>query len=83
VYAAATDVVSKAMLSNLCKKEDSATALGTFASFSSLATMLASALAGLLWYSSSPAMLFGVTACGAGLVLFYLLLLSRKYRVVA
>jgi MFS family permease len=83
VYAAATDGVSKAMLSNLCKKEDSATALGTFASFSSLATMLASALAGLLWYSSSPAMLFGVTACGAGLVLLYLLLLSRKYRVTA
>jgi len=80
IYAAATDGVSKAMLSNLCDKEQRATALGTFASFSSLATMLASSLAGFLWFSTKPEILFAVSAAGALLVLFYLILAQRKYQ---
>ena len=50
LYAAATDGVSKAWISNICEKEQTATAIGAFAAFQSVCALLASSLTGLIWF---------------------------------
>jgi len=55
VYAAATEGVSKAWITNITHKNDVATAIGTFSGLQSICTMIASSLAGLIW------LLFGAT----------------------
>ncbi|MFZ5628871.1 MAG: MFS transporter [Spirochaetota bacterium] len=72
IYAAMTDGISKAWITNLCEKEDTATAVGTFTAFASLATMLASFTAGLTWKFVSPEATFLLAAVGAGLAGVYL-----------
>ncbi len=62
VYAAATEGVSKAWISNVCEKQDTATAIGTYEGLRSIATMLSSSLAGLIWFYYSPETAFMVTA---------------------
>ncbi len=56
LYAAATEGISKAWISNISAKKDTATAIGTFSGFQSICTMLASSFAGLTWFY------FGATA---------------------
>jgi MFS family permease len=55
LYAAATEGVTKAWISNLSAKEDTATAIGTYSAFQSICTMLASSLAGLIWWQFGAA----------------------------
>lgn len=62
IYAASTEGVSKAWISNISDKEDTATAIGAYEGLRSITTMLASSLAGLIWFSYSPETMFGVTA---------------------
>lgn len=56
LYAAATEGIAKAWISNISDKKDTATAIGTYTGFQSIFTMLASSLTGLIWFK------FGVTA---------------------
>ena len=65
VYAAATEGVAKAWVSNLCAKADTGAALGTFAGLSSLAALGASIGAGLLWQLAGPGYTFGLAAVAA------------------
>ena len=71
-YAAATDGISKAWISNLTARSETATALGTFTAFQSLATMVASALAGFIWLQYGAAVVFGAAAIVAVIVVAYL-----------
>ncbi|ELR70551.1 hypothetical protein C900_03532 [Fulvivirga imtechensis AK7] len=71
VYAACTEGVSKAWISNTCKKEDMATAIGTYEAFRSIATLLASSLAGLIWFYVSPKATFITTAVAVSLLIIY------------
>jgi MFS family permease len=50
IYAAATEGIAKAWISNISAKEDTATAIGTYAAFQSVCTMIASSFAGFIWY---------------------------------
>ncbi len=77
VYAAATDGISKALLSNLVRPSESASALGTFAGLSSITALFASTLAGLVWKYVSPNAVFAMSACGALLAVG--LLLATRY----
>lgn len=61
MYAAATEGISKAWISNIADKKDTATAIGTFAGFQSICTMLASSLAGLIWFEFGAGATFIVT----------------------
>lgn len=72
-YAALTEGCSKALLSNLCEKKDTATALGFYSSFNSLALMLASFMAGFIWHNYGPALTFVVTSAGALVAAVYLM----------
>ncbi|MDF2191218.1 MFS transporter [Paraflavitalea sp. CAU 1676] len=71
IYAAATEGVSKAWISNLVDNKDTATAIGTFTAFQSICTLLASSMAGLLWYYYGANIIFWSTAAAALLLQFY------------
>jgi len=71
LYAAATDSVSKAWISNIAPKSETATAIGTYMGFQSIATLVASSIAGLLWDQYGAVVAFMVTAVvTAGVVLY-------------
>jgi MFS family permease len=69
IYAAATDGISKALISNLVDKSETASALGTYSGLSSVFVLLASLLAGLIWKYFSPSAVFIVSAIGAAIAL--------------
>ncbi len=50
IFAAATDGISKAWISNIVFKENIATAIGTYSGFQSICALLASGWTGLVWY---------------------------------
>jgi MFS family permease len=72
LYAAATEGVSKAWISNITDKQHVATAIGTYAALQSLCALVASTLAGLLWYGFGAAVAFTVTGVAAIVVAIYL-----------
>lgn len=72
LYAAATEGVSKAWISNITDKQQVATAIGTYAALQSLCALVASTLAGLLWYGFGAAVAFTVTGVAAIVVAIYL-----------
>jgi MFS family permease len=71
IYAASTESVSKAWITNISKKDDTATAIGFYTGFGSIFTMLASFIAGFLWNQFNPAVTFLVSSSGAVLSAFY------------
>lgn len=77
-YAAATEGVSKALISNIADRADTATAIGFFTSLASIITMLASSLAGLLWYNFGPQVMFLVSGAGVGCVVIYFAVLKHS-----
>ncbi|OJW81796.1 MAG: MFS transporter [Bacteroidetes bacterium 46-16] len=76
VYAAATEGISKAWISNITDKKDTATAIGAFTGFQSICTMIASSLAGLLWFNFGSMVTFMITAAITLIVIFYMSLLK-------
>lgn len=50
MYAGATEGIAKAWITNICDKQDTATAVGTYTAFQSIATLISSSCAGLIWY---------------------------------
>lgn len=72
LYAAATEGISKAWISNITKKNDTATAIGTYTGFQSICAMLASALTGWLWFRFGAEFAFTVSALMTLIVAFYL-----------
>lgn len=78
IYAACTEGISKALISNLAGKHDTATAIGFYTSFASIFSLIASSLAGVIWYTAGPKTLFLVSGVGVLLVAVYLLIAFRK-----
>jgi MFS family permease len=72
LYAAATEGVSKAWISNIVSKQDVATAIGTYSAFQSLCALLASSLAGLLWFGFGAATAFTASAVAAVVTALYM-----------
>lgn len=78
IYAAATEGVSKAWISNITDKNDIATAIGTYSAFQSVCTMLASSLAGLIWYQFGSNATFIVTGTASVLILLYFVFMTNE-----
>ena len=74
IYAAATEGISKAWISNITDKKDTATAIGTYAGFQSIATMIASSLAGIIWYQFGAGATFLMAGGITVLVIVYFIL---------
>lgn len=79
LYAAATEGISKAWITNITDKKDTATAIGTFSGFQSICTMLASSLAGLIWYNFGSVVTFMTTSIAALLVAVYFMFLKKNH----
>lgn len=71
VYAAATEGISKAWISNITDKKDTATAIGTYAGLQSICTMIASSVAGIIWYKFGAGATFIVTGIVTFVVIVY------------
>jgi MFS family permease len=74
LYAAATEGISKAWISNVVPQEETGTAIGFLTGMNSICTLLASSLAGLIWSQLGPAYTFGFSAFATGVVILYFLL---------
>lgn len=71
IYAAATEGISKAWISTITDKKDTATAIGTFTAFQSICALFASSLMGLIWYSFGSRTTFVVTGIATFMVVLY------------
>ncbi|MDP4207323.1 MAG: MFS transporter [Bacteroidota bacterium] len=78
IYASATEGVSKALITNLSDKSDTATAIGFYSSFSSVFALLASSLGGFIWFTFSPKAMFLVSAVSVLLVVIYFTVIFRR-----
>ncbi|WP_410005678.1 MFS transporter [Aequorivita nionensis] len=76
IYAAATEGISKAWITNISKYENTATAVGTYSAFQSIVAMIASVMAGLLWFYFGANVTFLVTAIATVVVIVYFLKLN-------
>ena len=72
LYASATEGVSKAWISNISDKKDTATAIGTFSALQSICTMVASSMAGIIWYTMGAKILFIMSGVMTLVVMVYL-----------
>ncbi|MFM2387171.1 MAG: hypothetical protein RL660_1928 [Bacteroidota bacterium] len=73
IFAACSEGLGKALLTNTCAKEDAGKAIGFFTAAQSLATFLASASAGYLWHLGYAHISFyasAAVACIIALILF-------------
>ncbi|MFZ5554786.1 MAG: MFS transporter [Bacteroidota bacterium] len=77
IYAAATEGISKALITNITDKKETATAIGTFTGFQSIFAMLASTLAGVIWYFTNAETTFVITAGVSLAVAFYFIFSIR------
>ena len=71
IYASATEGISKAWISNITDKKDTATAIGTYSGLQSICTMLASSLTGFIWFQFGAATAFITTASVTLFVMAY------------
>jgi MFS family permease len=77
-YAAATEGVAKAWISNVTSKQDTATAIGTYTAFQSICTLVASSVTGFIWYRFGAFTAFTVSAVAVCFVVIYFMLLHRE-----
>lgn len=83
IYAAATEGISKAWISNVSDKKDTATAIGTYSAFQSICAMIASSLAGFIWYEFDANTTFLVTAIATVFVIaYFLFFIEYKKRII-
>lgn len=78
IYAAATDGVIKAWITNIAHNRNTATAVGFYTSCQSVCTLLASTIAGAVWTGFGSAFTFISTAIIALIVMTYFLVVMRK-----
>ncbi|WP_431210233.1 MFS transporter [Puia sp. P3] len=72
LYAAATEGITKAWISNIVPPTETATAIGTYTALQSICTLLASTLTGWIWTEYNATAAFLITAATSLAVLFYI-----------
>ncbi|MEW5846629.1 MAG: MFS transporter [Bacteroidota bacterium] len=77
LYAASTEGVLKAWLANNLPKTKTATGIGLYNSLQSVATLIASSMAGLIWVIGGSSIVFVISAVGAALAGTYLFIFTR------
>jgi len=78
VYAAATEGIIKAWITNIAHNQNTATAVGFYESCQSICTLFASIIAGFIWASYGSKFTFLLTSIGAVIVIFYLMVALRS-----
>ena len=77
LYAAATEGISKAWISSLVPKTETASAIGTFSGLQSICTLFASSFCGLLWFQFGAVASLSISAAVALIVIFYIRLMVK------
>jgi MFS family permease len=83
VYAAATEGISRAWISNIVDSSDTATAIGTYSGFQSICAFIASSLCGLLWFNFGAMVTFLITAAITLLVIIYFIRIKVEPAVLS
>ena len=81
IYAAATEGISKAWITNIVDKKDAATAVGTYSAFQSICALAASTFAGFIWFKYNSTVTFIITGIMSVLVLVYFLIVFKNNKV--
>jgi MFS family permease len=71
IYAACSESIGKAWISNIVDKSETATAIGSFTALNSILTMIASSFAGLIWFLWGPAATMIISSVAVLLVAIY------------
>ncbi len=79
IYAAATEGVSKAWISNLISKKETATAIGTYTAYQSLFALLASSLAGVVWFTFGSNATFVLTGFATLFIILYFIIFTGSF----
>jgi len=82
IYASATEGISKAWISNITDKKDTATAIGTFSGLQSICAMIASSMAGIIWFKFGGTITFLITAIATIFVVLYILTIPKPITFV-
>jgi MFS family permease len=82
VYAAATEGISKAWISNIVPGTETATAIGTYTGLQSICLLIASSLTGFLWFRFGSIVTFTTTAGVTLIVIAYLYYFHKTPAVV-
>ena len=77
LYACTSEGISKAWIAKITPCNETGTAIGLYASISSIFTLLASSIAGLLWVIFNPSVPFIVSASGVFLVIMYFVIIKN------
>ncbi len=77
IYAAATEGISKAWISTITDKKDTATAIGTYSGLQSICTMLASSLIGIIWFQFGAPTALLITAIATIFVVLYFFTITK------
>ena len=78
LFSASTEGITKAWISSLCKKEDLGVALGLQSTSQSVASMLASVIAGILWTKLSSSFVFYFASLWSFLLLIFIIINEKK-----
>ncbi len=78
IYAATTEGIAKAWISNIADKKETATAIGTYSGLQSICSLFASSFAGLIWFEFGSAVTLICTGMVSLIVLIYFLLLKQQ-----
>ncbi len=79
LYAAATEGIAKAWISNITDPKDTATAIGSFAGFQSIAALFASSFAGLIWFNfGAEAAFFSTSVVTVGVIVYFVAFVNLK-----
>ena len=78
IYAAATEGITKAWITNIAHEKNTATAVGFYTSCQSVCSLLASITAGAIWTAGGSTLTFGITAGIAIFVFIYFLFLKQE-----
>jgi MFS family permease len=78
IFASSTEGISKALITNIALKSDTATSLGFYTSLASIGTLLASTIGGIIWTIWSLKAMFLTSAAGAFLVVIYFLIVFPR-----
>jgi len=80
IYAAATEGITKAWITNMAHTSNTATAIGFYTSCESFCTLLASIIAGALWDKLGSSATFFITSAAAAVVIVYFILYLKHHR---
>lgn len=72
IYAAATEGITKALISNIVPTTETASGIGFYTGWNSICTLIASSLTGWIWYAVSPEAAFLLSAGGTLLAAIYI-----------